>query len=288
MGIDGQPNITSNDVDLRLNLLKELGYQHVSSRTEKVFSEATKEALEKLGMSVSKSILYHMSKLYGLEEEQFVSSYELLEKGLRGIIGEEGTKEILEFIKEKILKHILSNASSLTIDQILDAINKAEIYEFLRNLPAHEHITLLYKNENSRDAVLEQFFSSSITDLPKGFFSIKPTRFTDVSNMLYEELFQIKQEGVKKMSDWISQLHASNKSDVPTKIAGEDSWFFEKGYVEEILNLEKAVGRRLQDNMCILCTYDISTLNEQQIRTLIETHSYVILDDPFMLYRGKD
>ena len=120
--------------------------------------------------------------------------------------------------------------------------------------------------------------------------------------MLYEELLQEPQEYevvARRVADWIAKLNSSNKSrqnntDSPTRIAGEDAmWWFRNGFAGYILGFEKSMGRYLQDNMSGLCGYNISNvsnghIDRESINTLISAHGYVILDEPFSLYRAPD
>ncbi len=53
------------------------------------------------------------------------------------------------------------------------------------------------------------------------------------------------------------------------------------------------MGRYLQDNMCVLCGFNISNvsnghIDREFISTLISAHGYVILDEPCTLYRAPD
>ncbi|MGI0082915.1 MAG: hypothetical protein ACREAG_06425 [Nitrosopumilaceae archaeon] len=73
---------------------------------------------------------------------------------------------------------------------------------------------------------------------------------------------------------------------MPTRIADEDvTWWIKNGFADEHLKLEKKLGKRLDDNMLILCAYNISNMNDKQIATVIEPHGLVILDDPLSLYK---
>jgi len=68
-------------------------------------------------------------------------------------------------------------------------------------------------------------------------------------------------------------------------------WFLRNGFTGYVLHSEKSCGRSLQDNMSSLCGYNISNvgnghIDRESISTLISAHGYVILDEPFSLYRA--
>jgi hypothetical protein len=82
-----------------------------------------------------------------------------------------------------------------------------------------------------------------------------------------------------------------------TRVAGEDcSWFFRNGLTNEFLTAEKSIGTQIQDNISIMCSYDLSNVaatvdydndkqNNDLLKTIISSHKYVVLDEPFSIYR---
>jgi hypothetical protein len=82
-------------------------------------------------------------------------------------------------------------------------------------------------------------------------------------------------------------LHSSNKSDIATRISRENTWLIENGFTDELLSFEETIGKHIQDNMSILCLCDISKIKDQQIlKKIIGAHSYVVTDEPFVMYKG--
>jgi hypothetical protein len=67
-------------------------------------------------------------------------------------------------------------------------------------------------------------------------------------------------------------------------------WWVRNGFVSHILGIEKSLGRYLQDNMSVLCGYNISNvsnghIDRESISTLISAHDHVILDESFVIFR---
>ena len=195
----------------------------------------------------------------------------------------------------------------LDVGDILKRIHAVEVVEFVRKIPSHSHIALLYTNDNSKDKMLVAYFDTTIIgNASKGLFSFrKPVNdylscINDI--MLYEELLQEPRDYeavARRGANWIAKLISSNRSrqtssDVPTRIAGEDvMWWLRNGFAGYLLDSERSCGRYLQDNISALCGYNISNVSNRHIdreliSMLISAHGYVILDEPFSLYRAPD
>ena len=182
----------------------------------------------------------------------------------------------------------------ITIGDILKHLREVEVFQFVRKILPHEHILFLYHNKNSNDKILSEFFIINGKDnVPKGLLSITPADNLNQisSNMLYDKLVlrvQNKHEALKKLSDWMFNLHSSNKSDFATRIAFEDgTWWLRNGLDEDYVRFEESLGKHIQNNLSILCCYDISNFNELYIGAIIASHIYVILDEPMIIYKAS-
>ncbi len=149
--------------------------------------------------------------------------------------------------------------------------------------------TKLDEAHSHRDMVLSEFFDPGATGkAPKGLFSVKPSALESVNNLVQKDLSGLdKPEVVKKIRGWMAEVHASNETNLPTRIAVEDySWFLQNGLDKGLMELEQSIGRRVKENMTILCGYNVSKLNDpKHLETLIGFHGYAILDQPFRAYR---
>jgi hypothetical protein len=298
------------------NILDKLGYLPISSKAEQIISDTTKKCLEQIGKSYSKAILHNMCSLYNISEYELLTNYELFEKSLNSILGKTGNT-ILTSIKKEILAHaaIIDStiASSeirnprLTIGDILKPIRASETLAFIHENPSHKHIAFLYRNESSKNKILTAFFDAKINNkAPKGLLLSKKSsndlsyilRYVDDS-ILYEELLQESQEDevvATKLADWVTKLRSvcklwlNSANNNGTRIASEDvTWWTRNGFARHYMGFEKTIGRHIQDNMCVLCGYNISEDNNKvdnngTIDAMIATHGYVILDEPFIVY----
>ncbi|TMI08187.1 hypothetical protein E6H34_04935 [Candidatus Bathyarchaeota archaeon] len=189
--------------------------------------------------------------------------------------------------KDKILTKTLDilSFSPLTskaerINQMLSEIHEAEMLESrVRHMPKNEHAIFLWEEETFLDMVLSEFFDQGATGkAPKGLFSQKDLSGLD------------KPEAIKKIRGWMAEVHASNETNLPTRIAVEDySWFLQNGLSKGLMDLEQSIGRRVKENMTILCGYNVSKLTDPKpLEMLLGFHGYAILDQPFRAYRREE
>jgi hypothetical protein len=212
----------------------------------------------------------------------------------------------------------------LTIDDILLQVSSQQVYQFIRKLPAHKHVAFFYRSKESKDKALTAFFDPAATkDAATGLISLNPIIDSEATssagthknlnigkNILYTQIFSNvdKAEIVKRLYRWVYSIHASSGPNmiengnmnsekktlgsknpqprITTRVAtDDDSWFFANGFGEEILAIEESVGKRMKDNITSMCMYDIPKISdEESLKRLIESHSHVILDYPFVVY----
>ncbi len=176
------------------------------------------------------------------------------------------------------------------INQMLSEIHEAEILESrVRHMPKNEHGIFLWEDEAFLDMVLSEFFDPGATgNAPKGLFSANPSTFASVNNLLRKDVSGLERAAaIRKIRGWMTEVNASNETNLPTRIAVEDySWFLQNGLAKGLMELEQNIGRRVKENMIILCGYNVSKLNEpKELERLMDFHSYAILDQPFRVYR---
>jgi hypothetical protein len=297
-----------------LSILDKLGYFSVPSNVDKILYKSINDSLEHIGKSFSKALVHNMCSLQGLSENELFTNYDLFEKTLYSTVGEGASNRILNEIKKELFSHAILNGSSLTsrdilspeltVNDILKNTAEREILKFVSEIPAHEHILFLYRNEGSKDELLSAFFNPAKTaNIPTCLLSVKPRDGNLVSNnILYDELFEEfssgadKEELSKKLYDWILNLCLSNKSrkknTTPTRIAEEDATcWIKKGFADELIRLEQTAGKHLDSNLIVLCGFNISKLTDEDINAMMETiiscHGYVIIDEPFRVYAAE-
>jgi hypothetical protein len=211
------------------------------------------------------------------------------------------------------------------IRDIIKKIGYDEIAKFVHAMPPGEHINLVYKNEETKDKILSVFLSSEshhdeivndrITSR-RGLITNKLTKFNYIYNILYYEDLSLaveRSEIINKLWDWMIWLRNTNYSNIfkegrdkeivryedkdinassYVRIAIEDAgWFLLNNFTYEFLSFEKIIKKYLDEDkdMSVLCTYkisDISGSSDDMLTKIIETHHYVILENPLMIYKS--
>ena len=211
------------------------------------------------------------------------------------------------------------------IREIINKIGYDEIAKFVHAMPPGEHINLVYKNEDTKDKVLSSFLSSEsyhdeivnnrITSI-RGLITTKLTKFNYIKRILYYEDLSLaveKSEIINKLWDWMIRLRSKNYSTIfkegrdkeivryedkdimassCVRVAIEDAaWFLLNNFTFEFLSFEKIIKKYLDEDkhISVLCTYkisDISGSSDDMLMKIIETHHYVILENPLMIYKS--
>ncbi|MER3448156.1 MAG: hypothetical protein C4291_15635 [Candidatus Dadabacteria bacterium] len=65
----------------------------------------------------------------------------------------------------------------------------------------------------------------------------------------------------------------------------DDAWFFNNGFADELISLEKQLGLEPRDRMSILCIHDLHRTPRQYLPDIITSHDYVITDEPVLVFR---
>jgi hypothetical protein len=292
-----------------LSILDELRYLPTVYLSDRALHDSIKDSLESIVKSSSKVLLHRMCSLYGLSENELLTNYDLFERSLYMILGKAG-QPIIGRIKADMLRYAVMNGSEITATDILDPkltvsyvlkdIQDSETFAFVRNVPSCQHIAFLYTNEFAKNKILSEFFHPQIAEDPEapplGLISIKtPEKIgVDIFNISYDKLLNetSKDRAKERLAAWIGHVHSFNKSQcIPTRIAEEDATLWSKnGFsTDEDLQLEQMFSTYTCDNnMSILCAFDISKIAKSDINSLmksiISAHDCVILDEPPVVY----
>src|SRR2546422_10659177 len=117
------------------------------------------------------------------------------------------------------------------INQMLSEIHEAETLESrVRHMPKNEHAIFLWEEETFLDMVLSEFFDPGATGkAPKGLFSAKPSTIESVNNLVQKDVSGLDKSGaIKKITDWITAVYATNATNLPTRITLQYySWFLQ-------------------------------------------------------------
>ena len=229
-----------------------------------------------------------------ISEEDIANSF----VGIRNIMKKISYSEVTKFIDK-----IVSGMHIVFVHQNEDAKNKL--------LSAFFNGSYRQNNTNAID--------SPVTSTIKALISNKQTRFSHISNILhYEDLVCIKEsELTRKILDWITSFTDKSNLELPKKcnnnnneiiiqdsvavrsfpptirIAIDDaSWFLANNFRHELALIEEMVKKytKSSSSTSVLCFYKVSNISgyndidKETIMRIIQSHSYVILEDPLLIY----
>jgi hypothetical protein len=276
-------------------LLDEMGYSNI---TEAVVIRKVLDSLRKgvdyFGEPMSSLLFKYVCNSHNLKEEELIGKYGLLEKSINALFGD-SSDIVISSIKRHLIEHSITKNPLLSVEEIIAQIRKAEVLDFIRNREGHEHIVFLYGSEKAKNIVLSEFFDPSASPYAlKALISLNghhaTTKFCGVQSIAYSEFLKVeKAKAMDEMFRWLGKIHKSNLSGRETRVAGEDaSWFLRNGFESELLDAEQVMGKQVKDRMSVLCSYSLYGIEKKsQIEKIIQCHEYVIIDEPFAVYREK-
>jgi hypothetical protein len=283
-----------------LTLLDDLDYFALSSISDDILYRSIKVSLEAIGKTYAKAVIEHICKINGLSEREILTNCDLFEDSMYRLFGR-GAQSVINKVKVMVLRYSVTEQKSnltvpeildpsLTINDVLKEIRSVEALDFVHKMSSHNHFAYLYSNKGSLRKILSEYFSPR--DAPKALLTEKPNvhvLFDHFSSISYKELFgpitaPIKEHTIAKMREWIDGIRATNKSNTSTRIAEDDAtWWIRNGYTRGLAFLEQSLCKDHPENTSVLCAFDISKLNPEQLGTMklvIGSHDYVIIEEP--------
>lgn len=291
-------------VIMSAQILLQLGYSPITSKSDSVFLEATQKALKVFGQSSYRDIMAQLHSKTGMSEIELIKNFNTFEDALKKSTGTVSAKIIVDSIKDELIKYTHLKTSTHKIEEIVAKVEEYSVYDFLINLSSAEHILVLYKDPETIDLMLSDFFSKR-TQAPFGLVSEHPPKIKDIRTITYEKLAGMdkkdifdkekrellekeKRETVKKLSEWVNNMHSCNTSSYPTRFADQDcTWYVRNELGAEHMKLESSFGQKPAQQMILLCAYDLSKIPPNEIEPLIKSHGYVILENKsLVLYKA--
>ena len=153
-----------------IQTLREMGYEPVLKDAASIFAQSSDTIFLKFGDKIKEDIVSHI-KAYDKRPIQDPFPYYSITKDLFSeLFDDEAAAIIIESIRKDMLRRI--NVDTIeSIEKVLDAIQKKELFNYLRNMKGHEHVIFLWSKPHLRDNIMKKFFIQSIA--PQGLMSIK-------------------------------------------------------------------------------------------------------------------
>lgn len=271
-----------SEINVQKDIL-DLGYTSTSNKCAQIFSKILDRVFLDFGETIQNGLIREAQRKKLPQEFKF-PYYSLVEMSILDFMGDVSGRQILDLINSELTKQ--TNIKS-DIEGILNEISRRDIFEMMDKFTGHEHLLYLWKDEKTRDHVLEQFFKTG--NGPKRLVSNKKISLENVQNLTYPELFENKEKAFTNYTKMILGLDETNLKDVHSKLAATDGFLWiEEGFGKEVLKMETGAHQYFIENLVSgICAYDIKKIpNRKYLQTLISSHEFVLLDDPFVLYEG--
>jgi hypothetical protein len=264
------------------SILLDLGYSASTNKTSVIFANVIDQIFFGFGSTIQNGLI-NEAKKQSLPKNFKFPYFSLVEKSVMDFLGETAGQRILDEINAEFSRQTKIIG---TTEEILCELSKKEILNQIQKFQGHEHIMYLWKNSVLRDKILTHFLEASKG--PKATISPEKILISNVKSITYSEVFKEKNHIAQKSLETISDIHENNNTGNPTNIVGWDNTeWFRHNMKDEFLGIEKSAQQYIEKN-CIsaICAYDLNRIpDENTLRSFLEHHSIVILDDPFVIYK---
>lgn len=255
-------------------LLDEKGYRPLKVQ-EKVVASAAMNSLAVLGEPSVRALLYHVSAVAGMQEKEIISNYKEFEKALWSALGS-GADIVLKRFDEELSRNVALPAD-MDPNEVIDAIKKDQLYVFMRNVSAGEHVLLLYRSTQFRDRMLDAFFAPvaggrqakcAILSEPA---SLASAPAVTTWQKLHEDDFKPGMGLGDKVAGWTSSALGAGK----LRLAMDNTWLVEN-------NIDEISATKFKD-AALVCSCDLR-VGIQRASAAIESHGYIVLEDSETVY----
>lgn len=265
--------------------LSALGYVHVAE-SNRLFLAALKQALGFMPQDKVDMVIDFMAKGSGLPPAGIASDPAILEPLLRELL-HSATDIVLNEMKNSLAGYSLSKRQDASLKDLMEEIREFEVRRFMRSIPTREHALLLYSGSGAKDSLLREFFDAARKDRPRGMVTKSGLSYDGVDTITYDAYnHKSWREIIDTNLDWFVR-NQLQKDNFAGRFAAEDhAWYIHHGFASQLLEMEQSVWKKTQADWVFLCCYDLQLVPDEYLDRIIAPHSYVILDDPCMLYRS--
>lgn len=183
---------------------------------------------------------------------------------------------------------VSTKLNSMGFKQICSS--EEEVLDFIHNIKRQDHCILIFHDEQARDKIVNEFVNpkyniNSVT----ACFSNTPTKYDCNHQISYDMLIQEQKFQPHVVSDFLLNILANSYEKDHARIACEEtSWLAEHGVFDEHQKLGNSLDENVINESAIMCCYNESKLNDEQMNTVLSSRKYIILEKPFSIYEKKD
>jgi hypothetical protein len=277
--------ICMNNKQSRIQLLLvDQGYGSCINNAFIHYIQSIDIVFSKFGSKVKNDIIARLRSTTDYTQNTKFPYHTLTKNIFSDLFGDDSSEIIVESIRKEMLRK-MDFESNGTIEEILDEIQRRDISKYLKNVSGHEHVLFLWNDKNTRNKIMETFFAQP--DVPQAIISSERIKLPAVENVLYSDLLSNKETAIQKELQMITQIHQKNQTILTTRLAGIDcTKWFKHGLSKEFLALEKQIDSYFEkENISCICGYNINEIPDSKtLKTLLKSHNYVMLDDPYSLF----
>jgi len=159
-----------------------------------------------------------------------------------------------------------------------------DVSKFLHNVKNKEHCVLIFQSEIIRDKIISEFFNSEFTNnTTTAIFTHNPSKFNCSKIIEYNELIENQKLVPNKINEFlVTVLDESYNKNYPKIVCEDTAWFSEIGLFKE--HQESKIPEKILNESTIMCCYNSNKLNVEQLKTVLKTRNFIILEKPFSVY----
>lgn len=187
-------------------------------------------------------------------------------------------------------------------------LEKSEIFEFVRNMKATDHVILLYTNPEDKHAVLFTYLKEGLEKGEAAAYVAgqeSPEQIKQAMRKFGIDVEKYEKNGALKVIDYRDWYIISGKFDMSEtvrlwkrllnearakgfkglRVTGEMACFFKHKMVKELIEYEYALHRTLEIPLTAICAYDMEMITKEQggVQLLVDflkSHSTAIIMGP--------
>jgi len=270
-----------------LSLLKKEGYESCLNDASTIFAQSSDVVFLKFGDKIKSDIIAYLRSVTKFPWRYNFPYYTITKNTFTDLFDEESGELIMESIRKEMLRRIDFDIHG-NIEEILDEIQRREINTYLKNLSGHEHVLFLWGDKDLRNKMMKEFFVQP--DVPQAMISSERMKLPSVENVLYSDLLSNKVTAIQQEFQMIAQIHQKNQTVLNTRLAGIDcTQWFKHGMSKEFIALEKRIDSYFEkENISCICGYNINEIPDNiTLKSLLNSHDYVMLDSPHALFKRQ-
>jgi hypothetical protein len=285
--------------------LRSLGYVPASNRSSKAVPGIILEVLDRFGNLQSNRLVLNLRMLGELTDGDLCFTYEELAAKISSIFGLVAAGVVLESIKQELQQYLLAKSATNDIANayLIRLATKSSLRDIISSASARDREVLEYLtscNKNAPDAGTKSLQIKARAAISEILNKIQILdTFENIAELPGGEHILLLYSKEETKDNILSSLLSSHvaKSDAGSSMLST-TWLVEKGFVDEIISLEASLqededghtpgimlSAKGHDSTSIICAHNTSKMSREELREVIRSHRYVILDNPLLLFK---